>query len=93
MSQVEIAEKALHLKQQDQQRQFLTGQFLGQDDRDVLLTRAEAAAYLRRSVPTLETWAREGTGPPITRLGSRSIRYRLSDLRAWIDANTATSGR
>ncbi len=91
MSQVEIAEKALRLKRQHQKQQW-PGQFAGGDDRDILLTRAEAAAYLRRSVPTLEAWAREGTGPPITRLGPRSVRYRLSGLRAWIEAGTGTGG-
>jgi excisionase family DNA binding protein len=29
-------------------------------DEDVLLTRREAANYLRVSVPTLERWSREG---------------------------------
>jgi hypothetical protein len=59
--------------------------FPGHDDRDTLLTRAEAAAYLRRSVPTLEQWARNGIGPRVTRIGSRGIRYRLRDLRAFTE--------
>jgi predicted DNA-binding transcriptional regulator AlpA len=50
------------------------------DDRDILLTRPEAAQYLRRSTPTMERWARQGTGPRPIRIG-RSIYYRLSDLR------------
>ena len=51
------------------------------DDRDVLLTRPEAAQYLRKSVPTLERWAREGIGPKPMRV-RRSVHYRLHDLRA-----------
>ena len=50
------------------------------DDRDILLTRKEAAAYLRKSVPTLERWAREGTGPKCEKHG-RHPYYRLSVLR------------
>jgi hypothetical protein len=51
------------------------------DDRDVLLTRKEAAAYLRKSVPTLERWAREGFGPKPVKI-NRHPHYRLHDLRA-----------
>jgi hypothetical protein len=82
MSQPELAQKALALKQA-QQRQ-LTEPFPGQDDRDVLLTRAEAAAYLRRSVPTLEGWSRAGIGPRVVRMGPRGVRYRLHDLRQFV---------
>jgi hypothetical protein len=51
------------------------------DDRDVLLTRKEAAQYLRKSVPTLERWAREGIGPQPVKV-NRIVHYRLHDLRA-----------
>jgi hypothetical protein len=51
------------------------------DDRDVLLTRKEAAQYLRKSVPTLERWAREGIGPTPVKV-NRVVHYRLNDLRA-----------
>lgn len=47
---------------------------------DVLLTRAEAAAYLRRSVPTLERWAAVGEGPPCRMVGGRAL-YQLVGLR------------
>jgi hypothetical protein len=50
------------------------------DDRDVLLTRPEAAQYLRKSVPTLERWAREGIGPKPVKV-NRWVHYRLCDLR------------
>ena len=53
------------------------------DDRDVLLTRPEAAQYLRKSIPTLERWAREGIGPKPRKVrGSRAVFYTLRDLRA-----------
>jgi hypothetical protein len=51
------------------------------DERDVLLTRREAAKYLRKSVPTLERWAREGIGPKPVKV-KRTVHYRLCDLRA-----------
>jgi hypothetical protein len=50
------------------------------DDRDVLLTRREAARYLRKSIPTLERWARQGVGPKPIKIG-RIPHYRLHDLR------------
>jgi excisionase family DNA binding protein len=62
--------------------------FPGQDDRDVLLSREETAAYLRVSLPTLELWARNGEGPPARRVG-RSVRYRLADLRSFVEGAAA----
>jgi hypothetical protein len=52
-------------------------------DDDRLLTRAEAATYLRRSVPTLERWAANGTGPDCRHLGGRVL-YKLRDLRTFV---------
>ena len=51
------------------------------DDRDILFTRKEAAAYLKNSEPTLERWAAQGIGPKPIRVGPRSIRYTLRSLR------------
>jgi excisionase family DNA binding protein len=61
------------------------GFFPGQTERDVLLSREEVARYLRVSFPTLELWARNGEGPKFVRVG-RGIRYRLSDVRAFVEA-------
>jgi excisionase family DNA binding protein len=66
------------------------GVFPGQSDQDVLLTREETAAYLRCSLPTLEVWARNGEGPRVVRVG-RSVRYRLSDLRAFVERDALQS--
>jgi len=44
------------------------------------LTRVEAAAYLRRSVPTLKRWAAHGLGPPWRKIGGRVL-YPLPSLR------------
>jgi excisionase family DNA binding protein len=55
---------------------------------DILMTRAEAARYLRRTERTLERWAAEGEGPRVVRMGpGHAIRYRLSDLRAFVEAS------
>jgi hypothetical protein len=53
-----------------------------------LLTTAQAAAYLGRSPRTLQNWRNNlRTGPRYS--GVRNgIRYRVSDLDAWIKANT-----
>lgn len=47
---------------------------------DVLLTRREAAAYVRRSIPTLERWAAAGEGPPFHKVKGRPL-YPLGGLR------------
>jgi excisionase family DNA binding protein len=58
--------------------------FPGRAEQDIPLSREEVAAYLRCSLPTLELWARNGEGPRVCRVG-RSVRYRLSDVRAYVD--------
>lgn len=54
---------------------------------DVLLTPADAAAYLRLAVQTLAHWRVQGQGPPYLKCG-RLIRYRQADLEAWTQAQT-----
>jgi hypothetical protein len=50
------------------------------------LTAAEAGIYLRIALVTLAQWRLVGKGPVFIRMG-KAIRYRLSDLHAWMDAN------
>ncbi|MFZ3354425.1 MAG: helix-turn-helix domain-containing protein [Xanthobacteraceae bacterium] len=57
---------------------------------DVLLTEAQAADFLSLSMRTLQAWRVRGSGPNFCRLG-RAVRYRRSDLLAWIDASMAAS--
>jgi hypothetical protein len=83
-TQAELAKKALALKTENASGGSILGfpnsvEIL--DDRDVLLTRAEAAKYLRKSIPTLERWARLGLGPKPVKI-QRAVHYRLRDLRA-----------
>ena len=49
-----------------------------------LLTEAEAAALLKVSEKTLPSWRSNGKGPNYRKIGS-SVRYKISDLKAYID--------
>ncbi|MGL5825066.1 MAG: helix-turn-helix transcriptional regulator [Nocardioides sp.] len=55
------------------------------------MTIAQAAAYVGISKSTLYTWRtrRPGFGPRAIKAGG-ALRYRRSDLDAWIDAHTET---
>jgi excisionase family DNA binding protein len=50
-----------------------------------LLTRAEAAEYLRVPAKTLATWAYHRDGPPFYKLGKHT-RYDLRELQEWCAA-------
>jgi excisionase family DNA binding protein len=52
-----------------------------------LLTRLEAADYLRIQPQTLAVWAVAGKNLPYVKIG-RSVRYRLSDLEKYIAKRT-----
>lgn len=56
---------------------------------DDLLTRAEAAEYLRLSVSTLANAASANSGPEVTIIGERTVRYRKAHLDEWVAASTA----
>ena len=55
-----------------------------------LLTQRQAAEMLALSERTLERFRVSGMGPKFVRLG-HSIRYRLSDVEAWIASRTVGS--
>jgi excisionase family DNA binding protein len=54
---------------------------------DAFLTEEQTAEFLNISVRTLQAWRIKLAGPRFVRVG-RAIRYRRSDLTAWIEANT-----
>lgn len=54
-----------------------------------LLTAGEAAKYLSLSPKTLANMRCKGEGPEWVRVSKRAIRYRFSDLEAFITASTA----
>lgn len=60
--------------------------------KDKLLTREEAADYLGVSKGTLEVWASTKRYTiPYIRIGKRMVRYRFSDLLAFLEIYTAPS--
>jgi excisionase family DNA binding protein len=52
---------------------------------DEWLTRLEVAERLKVRKSTLDQWAHHGVGPRYARFG-RHVRYRLSDVIAWENA-------
>lgn len=48
-----------------------------------------AAPMIGVSAATLKMWRRKKIGPPYVRFGNR-VRYRVSDLDAWLAAHTVT---
>ncbi len=57
-----------------------------------LLNEHEAAAVVGASVKTLRRWRCDGIGPRFRRLNGFTVRYRLGDLIAWIEAQPAGGG-
>jgi predicted DNA-binding transcriptional regulator AlpA len=58
---------------------------------DQLLTPPEAAALLRVAERTLADWRYRGVGPRHIRYSGRALRYRLSDVDAWLESRARTS--
>ena len=59
--------------------------------RAVLLTPPQAADLLGVSARCLERWRRTGDGPPFVRLSTKSIRYRIEDLDAFVASSVRAS--
>lgn len=57
---------------------------------DLLLSRPNVELNFGISRRFLETAAVRGDGPPMVKIG-RSVRYRVSDLRKWIEAHKVNS--
>lgn len=51
----------------------------------------QAAAYLGITPDMLKRWRIAGTGPVFMAWGRRTVRYRLSDLDAWIASQPAAT--
>lgn len=60
------------------------------DQRARTVSPDDAAERLGVQRGTLDNWRWNGAGPPFIKVGGR-VRYRLSDLAAWLDAQTVTS--
>jgi hypothetical protein len=60
-------------------------------DTDEILTEREAAAKLYAKTGTLTKWRTRGRGPAYLKLSGK-IRYKLSDLEAYIEASRVVPG-
>jgi predicted DNA-binding transcriptional regulator AlpA len=60
-------------------------------DTDELLATSEFAEFIKRPPRTLERWRITGCGPRFVRCG-RSVRYKKSEVQAWLERNTFTPG-
>lgn len=59
-----------------------------EDSKRALGTPPDVAAYLGVPVPTLAQWRYLSKGPKWIKVG-RHVRYRWSDVEAWIDRQSA----
>ena len=67
---------------------YALGMTINSDDE--LLDTRRLAAWLGAAIITVTAWRARGAGPPYLRLGvgGRLIRYRRSDVEAWLRART-----
>lgn len=59
---------------------------------DRLLSTEALAEYLGVPIKTVYTWNSEGSGPRRIRVG-KHVRYRRSDVDAWLDARAIDPSR
>lgn len=57
----------------------------GHDESPALLPPKKVAAMLSVTVRTLEAWRYRGEGPAWLVVSARCVRYRRSDVEAWLD--------
>ena len=58
---------------------------------DKLYTTKQMAHWFETSEQWLELERYKGTGPPFVRLGPRCIRYRQSDVLAWLNERASSA--
>lgn len=61
------------------------------DGRHALIDAKKLSEYLDKPVQTLAIWRMKGIGPRFIKLENRDVRYRWSDVDAWLDVQ-ATGG-
>jgi predicted DNA-binding transcriptional regulator AlpA len=91
MSQKQLAEKALLLKQANDQRRRVkaTAALDFTDYPDRLLTAAEASEVLGVSTQTLANWRWAGKGPRYVRINKQTIRYPRDSIEAFAGTELA----
>lgn len=60
------------------------------DDNEIM-SRKGLAEYLGVSEDALHQMATRGTGPKYAKLSGRLVRYRMEDVRAWLENNLVSS--
>jgi hypothetical protein len=60
------------------------------EDEDRLLTKKEAAGYLRISINALDIWRKDGT-VKTTMVGGTRPRFKMSDLKATLQGDNVTT--
>jgi predicted DNA-binding transcriptional regulator AlpA len=68
----------------DRRAQQIAGVAIGSDP-DLLLDTRQMAEWLAVSVEWLEIGRSRGYGPPYRKLHTRSVRYRVGDVIAWLE--------
>lgn len=58
-----------------------------------LVTTKVAAEMLGISYNTLWLWRRQGTGPRSIKVGKQRVRFRLVDIKDWLETNARTSAK
>lgn len=58
---------------------------------DAILTDEQLALMWKLSPSTLRHWRSANEGPPYFKLGGRLVRYRWSEVQAWMDENRAVA--
>lgn len=61
------------------------------DDPDRLFNEREAAVFLGYTVRALQNWRLRGGGPTFVKVSERSVRYRMRDLKTWVEQRLRTS--
>jgi predicted DNA-binding transcriptional regulator AlpA len=61
------------------------------DNENELLTERDAADWLKLTSKCLQAWRQQGRGPAFVRIGSRTVRYRVTDLREWVGTHVRRS--
>jgi len=55
-------------------------------ERDAMISKEDLAAFLGRSLGTLDQWASRGGGPDYHIVGKHRM-YKPADVKAWLDAS------
>lgn len=61
-------------------------------ENDIWLTPDDVARMMRVTRRTVSTWRYRGTGPRCVHITHNCVRYRMSDVRKWIESKAQPEG-